>query len=182
MKFSLVQEKIITSLKDGGSVVFRSSLSRKGGYLLVNGAPPEEVPRLEMRVLIARGYIAPGPINKHEDGTYQFEYKLYPPRRTRHSSGARWSDKEIEIVRGCYKVLSKETLQQLLPGRTWHAIEIRANIEGVGQPKWTQQERTILHECYEHLPRGNLQRLLPARTWASIKQRAQQEGVGRRNG
>jgi hypothetical protein len=70
-----VHAECADKLKEEGSVIFRSSLSGKGVYLLVNGAPPEEIPRLEMRKLISYGYIAAGPIVRG-DGIYKFEYEL----------------------------------------------------------------------------------------------------------
>ena len=92
---------------------------------------------------------------------------------------ARWTDKEIKILKETYKVDSGITSEELLQ-RSKKAIETKAyrlNLVGRGKGSlWSENEVQLLKKYYP-IEGGDIVNRLPVRTRAAILRKAQKLGV-----
>ncbi|MDP3901690.1 MAG: hypothetical protein Q8Q37_01795 [bacterium] len=97
----------------------------------------------------------------------------------------RWTQEEDEIVKKMWGNSTREEKLKALPGRTLHAIQLRANLvldlttncRGSGQ-KWTKKEDDLLKEQYPiYESVEELEKLFSDRSLCAIRQRARHLGI-----
>jgi len=91
--------------------------------------------------------------------------------------GKVWTDKEILILRTRYNSLSGRKIAGLLPGRSCHAVRVKAFNLGLSKPlgstqPWTVEEIRILKEWYPKVGPGGMLEKLPGRTYRAIQRMA----------
>ena len=90
-----------------------------------------------------------------------------------------WTDEEIGILKENYLDLG-ENIVELLPNRTWLAIQAKAVQIGIKRSRgWSEEELKILKENFIKLGK-NIIELLPNRSWDTIRKKARVIGLKRK--
>lgn len=94
-----------------------------------------------------------------------------------------YSDKEKEILKKHYSVVSPEKLMRMLPNRTWLAVKSFAkNSLGLGREhlrSWTPEELEVLRKHYSSAPWEVLTRLFPNKSRPAISLQGMRLGMKR---
>jgi len=111
------------------------------------------------------------------EGHARRELKLF---RERPGYGVQWPVAHSKIVRQHYPRASQKKLLSLLPGHTWHSIQIEANRLGVKREhwghgeKWSAADKKKLAELYSTTSMRDLRKTFPTRSEEKIRRMAAQ--------
>lgn len=93
-----------------------------------------------------------------------------------------WTVAELAIIQAHYAAMPRPQLLELLPGRTWRAVQLQASKLRIDRNgTWQPAEDAVLRAHYATASREDLLAQLPGRTWGALCERGASLGISRMN-